>query len=310
MTNFHFKSGIVDTFFLAGSTLLLIFMMLSGSSMNPSTPLDHFYWVQGSTLDIRGAPSVSRWTYWGVCAMVDGLTKDCSNLGPAIPISPIHNFNTTTNVPEFFVNNSDTFYYLSRVAWGTLLASTVFSAVNLIISIFSICSYHIQKVNALFSFVGAIFTLTTAALYTACIALAKKHLTDGKIGSIMMGFLWASAVCNLIVLFTSFGACVRESYVRAKSKYQSEMDLENSNYITQTNPPRTQVVDDPYLANPIPGAEVPETVVPQPIDPVVSSSNAAVASTTTPVVKSEHTRSGGITFFNVRRNKKDDESEI
>lgn len=301
MARLHFKSAIVDLFFLAGATLLLILIILSGSGKNPSFPLNRFYWIQADTNGIPNAYSKTRWAYWGICEAVGGKSKNCGDLGPAYPISPVDNFDTESNVPKYFVSNRDTFYYLSRVGWATLLIALVFSAISLIFAIFSICSFHVQKITAIFSFIATIMNFAAAALYTATVALAKKHFTNGKIGPILMGLVWASAVCNFIVLLTTFGACVRESYLRAKERYGANSD--GSVYASE---PKKSTSSG--AIPPLPSSQPQQQAPAQYDDPYAA---AAAGSPRQSSAQEPATRSGGINFFNIRRNRKaDEESEI
>lgn len=292
MARLHFKSAFVDIFFLAGLALLLLLIVLSGSSKNPSYPLNHFYWVQAPTQNVTGAPKVSRWTYWGVCETVGLELKNCVDSGPAVPISPADNFNTQTGIPEYFLNNSDTFYYLSRVGWSALLISLVFTVISLFTAFFSIYSFHLQKVTALFSFIAAIFQFASAALYTAAIALFKAHWHGSKIGPTLMGFLWALAVCNLIVLATTFGACARESYLRAKERHAQANIFTDKKSDVEASP----VVPAPAPA-PAPGP-VPAAPVQQFDDPYAIPDNETQG------------KSGGINFFKIKRNRREEESDL
>lgn len=259
--NLFIKSSLVNIFFLAGSTLLLFFIILSGSSNNPSTPLNKFYWVQGNTSNITGAFNTSRWTFWSVCAIQNGKSVNCSaKSGPAIPISPFSNFGTN-EVGDWFVNNSNTLYYLSRVGWGFLLIAFIFTSISFLFSAISFCSLQLQQALNVFVFVSFISTITAASLFTSAIAMTKKHLPDGKIGQILVAFLWTTTVCTFIVWCINFGTCVSASYKRAKSKAMGAVDEKQSSETTNEGavpnseigplPPRTNdtgldATYDPY----------------------------------------------------------------
>lgn len=273
---------------------MLFFIVLSGSSKNPSFPLDKFYWVEGDTSAIAGAPTTARWAFWGVCEKVGSSTKNCSSLGPAIAISPVDNFGTESGVPQYFIDNRDTFYYLSRVGWSTIIVALVFTIISLFLTVFLICSYQVQKITALFSFVGTLMNFAAAALLTAAIVLTKKHLSSGKIGPSLMGLLWASATCNLIVSLTTFGACVRESYLRAKDKYAQE------SLYTETKPSESSGAV-PVAAPP---AQAPSAIPYEDPYTAAGPENHSVA-------HSEPRSRSGINFFKINRNRKaDEESEI
>ncbi|GMM38266.1 hypothetical protein DASC09_056050 [Saccharomycopsis crataegensis] len=312
MARLHFRSSFIDLFFLAGSTLLLLLIVLSGSSRNPSFPLDHFYWLEADTSDIPNAYANTRWTYWGLCEKVGSVSKNCYDIGPAIPISPVDNFETETNIPDYVVNNRDTFYYLSRVAWACLLISLVFTGISLIICLSAIFSFHLQKLTAIFTFIASTLQFAAAALYTATVALAKQYFVDAKIGPALMGFVWASAVCNLIVLVTTFGACVREAYLRAKERHavaNGSVYTENEKHSELLgnlhHHHHQQAVPALPVVSPTTTAVPPQQ--PQPVvatDVPVQQFEDPYAATTS---EEPATKSGGINFFKVKRNRKSDE---
>ncbi|ODV64555.1 SUR7/PalI family protein, partial [Ascoidea rubescens DSM 1968] len=184
----------ISLFLLAGATLMLIFVVMSGSTT--SFPINRLYWVEGDTSLISNAPDVTRWTFWGRCEEISSRNRNCDHLGPAYPISPYTNFDTTVNVPEKFVNEEDTFYYLSRFAFGLFWTGLVFTGVSLITEIFTLCSHTFQKIEVVFISLALFTTLTATCLITACVVLVRNAFhdadLDSEIGSIMIGLIWAS----------------------------------------------------------------------------------------------------------------------
>lgn len=295
---FHYKSGLISLFFLAGSLLLTFFVILSGCAKNPSYPLSKFYWVDAPGSSIPSAPSTIRYTYWGVCESVRGRAKNCTNLGPAVPISPVDNFGTERGVPDWLVSNLDTMYYLSRVAWACLLVSFIFCAISFFLSLLLICSYHVQTVNSIFIFIAMVTGIAATTLYTSAIALAKQHWPGAHIGRILMGFIWATFVCNLIVLFTVFGSCARESYLRAKDKHEAHKDeslyTDHKKLLSSTGYPPISQNQGQTLSQPQQPVQYP--------DPYATEQ--------TPTQQEEAvSRSRGINFFNIKR-KKPEEVEV
>lgn len=72
--------GIASLILIAGSIVLLFFVILSG--MKTTTPLDKVYFLQADTSNIASARPVSQWTYFYVCGA--GNT-DCGKPVPALP---------------------------------------------------------------------------------------------------------------------------------------------------------------------------------------------------------------------------------
>jgi SUR7/PalI family len=81
----------------------MMFLTLLGGASN-SKPLNDIYFLQTDTSSIPGAPSVSRWTFWNICSVVDGRSQ-CGSSHPAYPFNPpsSDNFGTTDNIPAAFI---------------------------------------------------------------------------------------------------------------------------------------------------------------------------------------------------------------
>ena len=73
--------GIVALILLAGSIVLLFFVVLSG--VTNSTPLNKTYFLSADTSGITGARPISQWTFFYVCGA--GNT-DCGSPVPDLPI--------------------------------------------------------------------------------------------------------------------------------------------------------------------------------------------------------------------------------
>ena len=103
-------SGLVALFFLAGA-ILLIFLVLLGGATNHH-PENIIYFLQANTGNIPGAPAVSRWTFWNVCAVGNGKNL-CGPSHPDYPFDPPSHrtFNTTTNVPPEFIGYIDPLHH-------------------------------------------------------------------------------------------------------------------------------------------------------------------------------------------------------
>lgn len=192
---------LITVLFLAGNTLLLILIILSGSLTQ--YPINRFYWIQADTSNIPNAPSTTRWTFWGACSIENGITTCGEHLAPATPISPMDNFDTTINVPAKFIDHRDHFYYLSRFSFCFFWIALAFIGVAFLLYFIAVCSKKIFQVVLILSIVGSIFNIIAVVLQTAVSVLARNAFHDAdlsaKISAPLLGIAWASAVvsfCN------------------------------------------------------------------------------------------------------------------
>ena len=261
-----------NLFFLAGTVLLLIFTVLSGSSKH--FPLNKFYWLEADTSGIKNAPANrSAWTFWGVCDKAD--YSNCL-LGPAYPISPEDNFGTTADIPKDFVDNENTYYYLSRFAFAFCLIALAFSGLAFIIDILGFCFEIIDKVVIFLITIGLLFLAGFASLQTAVVVLAKNAFkNDGRyahIGAKSMGIMWAAFACLLICWLLIFTGTISNSY----KKHIARVKAEQGQYSQPTHGP--------------------------------AGDESSFTRAAPPTKDEENT--GGIRFFKIKRNQKvsDDES--
>ncbi|ABN67058.2 predicted protein [Scheffersomyces stipitis CBS 6054] len=263
---------IANLFFLAGTILLLIFVVLSGSSDH--FPLDEFYWVSADTSNISGAPSRAAWTFWGVCEKNN--YTECQS-GPAFPISPVDNWDTNVNVPQKFIDNRDTFYYLSRFSFAFALIALGFSGLAFIIDILAFCLLVVDKVVIFLVTIGLFFLAGFAAFQTAVVVLARNAFRDAdlstSIGVKSMALLWASVACLGLVWLNTFSSNIANSYRKHMSRVQANKAAEA-------------------------GLE------PGPVGDESSFTRAAP-----PDDHKEEDNSGGIRFFKIKRNHKTSDEE-
>ncbi|WPK27081.1 hypothetical protein PUMCH_004453 [Australozyma saopauloensis] len=202
---------ILNLVLLAGTTLLLVFILLSGSTDH--FPFNTFYSVRANTSAIQGAFQESAWTFWGVCDYLNW--QDCK-VGPAYPISPVDNFNTSEGVPTSFINNRDTYYYLSRFAFAFLLVGLGFTAFALLVDMLGLCFTVIDKVVIVLVTIALFFTAGFASFSTAATVMAKNafSLSDmaAKVGVKYMAMTWAAFACILLVFFNTCAANIATSY--------------------------------------------------------------------------------------------------
>ncbi|SCV02095.1 LANO_0F15170g1_1 [Lachancea nothofagi CBS 11611] len=204
--------------FMAGTTLLLILIILSGSTT--SFPVNRFYWLEADTSGITGAPDQSaRWTFWGLCTR-DSSSGDvtCPTLAPAYPISPRDNFGSApaSELPTSFVDSRATYYYLTRFSFCFFWVALAFMGVAFLLYVISWCSYAFTKVVFILAAVGALFDTAAVSCQTAATVMARnafKHSNrSASLSATLMGIAWASVACSLIVFFGTGATFIRRAY--------------------------------------------------------------------------------------------------
>ena len=269
-------STILNIFLLAGTCLLLLLIILSGASDN--FPLNDLYWIKADTSLISGAPNMAAWTFWGVCEEKD--FSKCT-LGPAYPISPKDNFDTTNNVPEDFIDNRGAFYYLSRFSFAFTLVAIGFTGIALIIDVLAFCFAIIDKVVIAFVSFALFFIAALAAFQTAVVVLARNAFNQEDmsptVGLKMMAITWTAVVCILIVFINTCFANISNSYKKHMSRVRENQGGAAAG-------PAVNQRDDSSFTRANAGAVDPET---------------------------REANNGGIRFFKIKRNNQkisDDES--
>lgn len=72
--------GGVALIFLAGSIVMIFFVILSG--VTTTSPLQDTYFLRADTAGITGARDTSQWTYFHICSPGN---VDCTRASPAMP---------------------------------------------------------------------------------------------------------------------------------------------------------------------------------------------------------------------------------
>lgn len=265
---------------LAGTTLVLVFVVLSGSTDH--FPFNTFYWLKADTSAIPNAADESAWTFWGVCDYNN--FSDCYT-GPAYPISPEDNFHTTENVPNDFIVNRDTYYYLSRFSFAFTLLGLAFTGFALVVDILGFCLVIIDKIVIILVLVAMLFIMGAAAMQTAVTVLARNaFLSDNletKIGVKSMALIWTAVACILLVFFNTCAANIANSYKKHIERVRAAEQHPDEEYYP---PPQDAPVTDATL-----GDDSSYTRVNAPED--------------------KETGSGGIRFFRIKRNQKASDEE-
>ncbi|CDK25772.1 unnamed protein product [Kuraishia capsulata CBS 1993] len=264
---------LLTIFLLAGTTLLLVFVVLSGASDH--FPFNKFYWLEADTTKITG--DVSRWTFWGICNPSGNTNGNCTSSGPDFPLSPVDNFGTTKGLPTDFVDNRDVYYYLTRFSFPFILISLCFTGVALICSLFSFCWNAMRTVLVFFVCAALLFAAAGVSLETAAVVLARNAFKDDGIsqslGASMLGISWGAVAALIVIYFLVCCSTLTRAYKTHKQHQQA---------ISATQ--ETQELQQPYLGTSTTGQN--QGTLPPPAS------------------------DGGIRFFKIRKDKATDEESI
>ncbi|CAI5760178.1 unnamed protein product [Candida verbasci] len=221
---------IIPIFFLLGSTLLLLLTIINGSGT--SSILGKFYWSETDTSGIEGAPfDRTRWTFYRICDVSsDGRNSNCQKSSAAYPYSPKDNFNSEEGLPNSFIDDRNTYFYLSRCGWAFILVALVFAVLALIFVPINFCTSIGGTIGSIFTFISFLFTITAAALITAAHVKGKHEFNNAghstNLGAKAFGILWAAVACLLISFATSIGACVATFKTKRRNKNRYDQGVQ------------------------------------------------------------------------------------
>lgn len=271
-----------NTNFQHSLTLLLILIVLSGSINH--FPIDTFYWIEADTSAISGAPDVSRWTFWGLASKIDDRNH-LESSEPAYPFSPVDNFDTDKNIPQDFISNRDTYYYLTRFSFAFFWIALAFVGVSLILSIFAVFSYSVIRINSWLLTLALLFDAGAVSFETAASVLGKNAFSsDGTyahLGVSLFGIAWASVAVLIILFFFAWGELISASYKKHQANMRREQELEDT--------------------------RLPPVPAQQPAQPPINYNNNE------PVVPADDqykSHQSGIKFFKIRRHHEEDTESL
>ncbi|EGW30390.1 uncharacterized protein SPAPADRAFT_157349 [Spathaspora passalidarum NRRL Y-27907] len=231
----------LNQFFLVGATLLLVLTVISGTTNNSS--LRNFYWLRADVAGIQNAPAdTSVWTFWGVC---DKSNFTNCILGPAFPISPTDNFGTTENIPTDFIDNRNTYFYLSRFAFAFAIIALAFTGLAVIVEFLAYCFELIDRVVIFLITFGVFFMAGFASMQTAVVVLARNAFRNGgrtsNVNATLLGVTWAAFACLVICWFLTFAANIAQSYRkhidRVHEREAAQAPIADDSSFTRAAPP-------------------------------------------------------------------------
>ncbi|KAE8390233.1 actin cortical patch SUR7/pH-response regulator pali [Aspergillus alliaceus] len=211
--------GFLGLFFTAGA-LLLMFLTLLGGARN-SIPLNEIYFLQVNTGNIPGAPAVSRWTYWNLCAVNDKGKSECGSSYPDYPFDPPSHrtFDTTTNIPAAFIGSKH-YFLTSRFSFPFLIIALFFGVVSLLTGFLAMCTRIGSYISSLMAWIALVFQILATCLITAVYVQGRNRFNENgqkaTLGAKSFGFMWTAVACLFLscILY-----CLGGSVGRKESGY-------------------------------------------------------------------------------------------
>ncbi|KAL4819338.1 SUR7/PalI family-domain-containing protein [Aspergillus spinulosporus] len=192
--------GLLGLFFTAGALLLMWLVFLAG--VRNTTPLDNIYFLQVDTSNIPGAPALSRWTWWNLCAVEDGKSQ-CGSSHPDFPFDPPshRNFGTEVNIPSAFIGTNH-YFLTSRFSWPFELIALFFGVLSLFTGFLAMCTRIGSYISALMAWLALTFQIIVTCLITAVFVQGRNKFNDNdqsaRLGVKAFAFLWTSVVCWML----------------------------------------------------------------------------------------------------------------
>jgi len=196
--------GLISLILLGAAILFQFFIILSGGVQ--SSPENRIYFLQADTSGMN-ARNPSRWTYWAVCGVANGLNSDCGKPVAALPFDPPHrtNFDSQAGVPDAFIGVKK-FYLLSRFAWVFFLIALLSSATAFLFGGLALCTRIGAYFSSLTTFVALFFQTVAAILMTAWSVqgrnVFRKAGHQSHIGKYGYGFTWGAVALLFLSVIT------------------------------------------------------------------------------------------------------------
>lgn len=201
--------GFLSIIFLAGSIVMLFFVILAGVSN--VAPLNNTYFLSADTSGITGARDTTQWTYFFMCGSGN---VDCSRPSPALPFGSAWDSNPSDAPSELIGahGNGTTnvyYYYMWRFGWVLYLISLFFAVVSFFTGFMSCLGRLGAALAGLSTLVTLFFYTIAVSLMTAVFVKARDAFRaadrDAEIGMYAFGFSWGAWVALFISLILFCG---------------------------------------------------------------------------------------------------------
>ncbi|KAH0274784.1 SUR7-domain-containing protein, partial [Aureobasidium melanogenum] len=206
--------GLVSLILVAAGLLFQFFVILSGVSN--TTPLNRTYFIQVDTAGTAAPRNPSRWTFFYICGVQNGLNANCGAPVPALPFNPPENFGSTQGVPGAFIGTHH-YYYLSRFMFAFYLIALFFAALALFTGLLALCTRLGSYLSGLTVAIAVFFQALAASLMTACFVQGRnafrRNGQSAHLGAYAFGWTWAAFAAYFLamVLFCVGGAVSKSS---------------------------------------------------------------------------------------------------
>ncbi|ODH48475.1 hypothetical protein GX48_05452 [Paracoccidioides brasiliensis] len=186
--------ALVALIFTAAAWLLMMLTLLGGAQNK--TPLDRTWFLQADTSRIPGAQLVSRWTFWGICGVVDGKNV-CNGTSPGFPLDPPsnRNFGTTEGVPSQYIGTNK-YFFITRFMFAFMLIGLFWIFVAMTTGLLAFCTSIGGWLSSFFTSLGLIFQIITTTLMTVGYVKGRNNFSSNgqpaKVGSKAFAWMWTA----------------------------------------------------------------------------------------------------------------------
>ncbi|EFX02005.1 actin cortical patch protein [Grosmannia clavigera kw1407] len=211
----HASLGMVSAIFLAGSIVMLFFVILGG--VKDRTPLNHTYFLQADTSGIAGAKDLSQWTYFHICGTHN---QNCGKAHPAMPFGAAwasHATDAPSRLNGKYGGHTTSYFYfyMWRFGWVFYLIALFFEIVAFFSSFLACCGRLGAGIGSLVSITALFFLTIAVSLMTATFVKARNvfHADNrsAHLGKYAFGFSWAALAALFIsVVLLCIGTASRK----------------------------------------------------------------------------------------------------
>ncbi|CAJ2504412.1 Uu.00g118060.m01.CDS01 [Anthostomella pinea] len=181
--------------FLAGSIVLMFFIILSGM---PSSPLRQTYFLRADTSGITGARPITQWAYFYICG--DG-NRNCGGAKPDPPLGWAWDANPQ-NAPSQLVGSygrhttSEYYYYMWRFGWVFYLIGLFFTVLAFFAGFIACCGRLGSAIASMTALTALFFYTLAVSLMTAVfVKMRNAFVSSGRsasLGRYAFGFSWGA----------------------------------------------------------------------------------------------------------------------
>ncbi|KAK3336113.1 SUR7/PalI family-domain-containing protein [Cercophora scortea] len=198
----HASLSLISMIFLAGSIVMLFFVILSG--ITSTSPLSKTYFLRADTSGITGARAISQWTYFRICG--DG-NENCSQSWADPPVGYAWSSNPQKAPAELVGDHggdttSSYYFYMWRFGWVFYLLGLFFEVLTFASGFLALCSRLGSAVSGLVSLIALVFLTVGVSLMTATFVKMRNAFVavnrDASVGTYAFGFSWGAWAALLI----------------------------------------------------------------------------------------------------------------